>query len=201
MSNDDNSDNTGDIENLEGLLDTLAATAEDKDEISIEEVLTAIGPRSFGPILLIPGLIAVSPLSGIPGMPTLVGLMVLLITGQLLIGRSEFWLPELVRRRSASRERFEKALKFIRPVARFIDRLLKPRLRFLTEGAAVYVIAGLCLLVSLITPALELLPFAISIVGGAVTTFGLALISHDGIPAILAAAFCIATGVVIVTSL
>jgi hypothetical protein len=53
-------------------------------------MLKTVGQRSFGSLLLLPGLMALSPLSGLPGMPTLFGVMVLLITGQLLIGRNEF---------------------------------------------------------------------------------------------------------------
>jgi hypothetical protein len=189
------------ITDLAGLLDQLDAVSEGKDEISVEAVLKTVGQRSFGSLLLLPGLMALSPLSGIPGMPTLFGVMVLLITSQLLMGRTEFWLPQFILRRAVSRSKLDKAVKTLRPVARFMDRLSKPRLRFLAEEPAVYVIAAFCLLVSLITPLLELLPFAISIVGGAVSAFGLALISHDGVLAMLAFAFCIAAVVIIVMSL
>lgn len=185
------------ITTLEGLLEEISNGNKESERISIEAVVNAAGQRSFGPMLLIPGLIALSPLSGIPGVPTMVGLMVVLITGQLFLPGSGFWLPQFVLRRSISRERFEKALKPLCKVARFIDRLLKPRLCFLTQGAGMYVIAGLCLLLSLAAPFLELVPFVISGIGGAVTCFGLALIAHDGVLAALAFAFCIGIAAVV----
>jgi hypothetical protein len=94
-----------------------------------------------------------------------------------------------------------KAVKTIRTVARFMDRLSKPRLQFRAEEPAVYAIAAFCLLVSLITPLLERLPFAISFLGGEISAFGLALISYDGVFAILAFVFCIAAAVIIIMSL
>lgn len=185
-----------DITTLEGLLDRIDSENEDCDSITVERVVQAAGQRSFGPMLLVPGLIALSPLSGIPGMPTMVGMMVVLISGQLLIGRSQFWLPQFVLRRSLSRPRFEKAMKALRKVAGFVDRLLKPRLSFLVEGPATYVIAALSLLLAIAAPLLELLPFVITGVGAVLTCFGFGLLARDGALALLAFGFCIATGVI-----
>ncbi len=183
-----------DVSTLEELLDRLEAVGDDdSDKISVNQVLETTGRRTFGPVLLIPGLIALSPLSGIPGTPTIVGLMVLLISGQMLVGRSEFWLPQFLLRRSVSRERFGKALKVLRPVARFVDGLIKPRLQGLADGPANYMIAAFCVLVALIAPLLEALPFAITGVGAAVTALGLALVAEDGLLTLLAVGFCIAT--------
>jgi hypothetical protein len=180
----------GEAKNLEDLLNGIEEANEGKDRIRLATAFKAVGQRSFGPMLLLPGLIAASPLSGIPGMPTLVGLMVFLIVSQLLLGREEFWLPQLVLRRSISRVRFEQAIGVIRKGARVIDRFLKPRLTFLTDGPGMYVIAGLCLVLSLAAPALELLPFVITGVGFGVSAFGLALLAHDGLLALIAYLFC-----------
>lgn len=184
------------ITTLEGLLDSIVEANEGRDEISIGEVLQAIGSRSFGPLLMIPGLIAFSPLSGIPGMPTTIGVMVLLITSQLLLGRSEISMPQFVTRRAVSRARFEKAIRVLRKVARVVDRLIKPRLTFLTAKPITYTIAVLFLLLSLIAPLMELLPFVISAVGGALSAYGLALVAHDGLLALIAMAFCAGTLVI-----
>ncbi|MFA9477904.1 exopolysaccharide biosynthesis protein [Phycisphaerales bacterium AB-hyl4] len=193
--------NHSDAESLEQLLAQLADADDDEQTISVEQVLDAVGRRSFGPVLLVPGLIALSPVSGIPGAPTVVGIMVLLITGQFLLGRSEFWLPQFLLRRSVTQSRYEKALKVLRPVARFVDRLVKPRLRWLAEGAAVYVIALVCLLLALTAPLLEAVPFAITGVGAAITAFGLSMLANDGLLALLAAGFCVATAFVTSTVL
>lgn len=188
------------IHDLESLLEAIESGAGGSDNITIDAVMKATGKRSFGPMLLVPGLIALSPLSGIPGMPTIVGIMTLLIAGQLLIGRSEFWLPQFILRRSISRPRFQTAVGALRKVARFIDRLIKPRLTVLTSGAATYTIAGLCVVLASIAPLLELLPFVITGVGAALTALGLALISHDGLLALLALGFLAIAGTVTINT-
>jgi hypothetical protein len=188
------------VSSLQELLDKLEESTEGEDRICIEQVHKAAGRRSFGPVLLIPGLIAASPLSGIPGSPSVVGIMVLLISGQMLIGRSEFWLPGFVLKRSISQSRFEKALRVLRPVARFVDKLIKPRMRWFVNGIATYMIAVVCLLLALTAPILEALPFAITGVGAAVTAFGLALIGDDGLIALIALIICIATAVIVINA-
>ncbi|MFW7381328.1 MAG: exopolysaccharide biosynthesis protein [Oligoflexus sp.] len=189
------------ISNLEDLIDRLVQVCKEHEQVSVGMVLEATGQKSFGPMLLIPGLLAFSPLSGIPGVPTLTGIMMLLITGQLLLGRSNFWLPQFLLRRSISRKKLQKALDKIRPIAVYIDRHLKPRLTKFTQGKAMYLIASLCLILSLVSPALEIVPFAISIVGAAVSIFSLSLISNDGVLAIISLLLCLGSIVIIGMSL
>lgn len=184
----------GEASNLEELLDQLREAEPGRDRISLETALEAVGRRSFGPILLLCGLFVMSPLGAIPGAPTIVGLVVVLTGGQILVGRSTFWIPGFVLRRSVSRSHFTKAVKATRPVARFTDRLLKRRLAWLTEGVAVQVIAAMCILLALIAPLLEVLPWSITGVGAAWIAFGLALIADDGLAAGLALVLCVLTG-------
>lgn len=172
--------------NLESFLEQISQVIGKQERISIGEIHKAIGRRSFGPVLLFPGLVALSPLSGIPGVPTVVGIMIFLITGQLLLGRTEFWMPNWVLRRSISKSNFEKAIKSVRPIAKFIDHLIKPRWSIFTDGPAVYVIAAMCLISSITFPLLEAIPFSATAMGAAISAFGLALIAHDGIVALLA---------------
>jgi hypothetical protein len=183
------------IASLGELLDEIEEAKGERDEISVGSIFKAAGERSFGPLLLVPGLIGVSPLSGIPGMPSLIGLMVALITSQILMGRDEVWLPQWLLRRSVSRRRFEKAMRLLRKVASFVDRLIKSRLESFAGSKAKYVIAACCLLVSLAAPFMEVVPFAITGVGAAVSAFGLGLLARDGLLALLAFGFCIATAV------
>jgi hypothetical protein len=50
-------------ENLEQLLDRIAAAAEDRDRVSVDRVLEVIGRRSYGPLFLIAGLATLAPSS------------------------------------------------------------------------------------------------------------------------------------------
>ncbi|MCW8193928.1 exopolysaccharide biosynthesis protein [Proteobacteria bacterium 005FR1] len=173
------------MHNLEEMLDRLKQRTEMGDRVSVGAMLDAVGRRSFGPVLLFAGLIPASPLSGIPGLPSTMAVIVLLVVGQMLTGHEHFWLPQWLLRRRVSRKSFCKALNFMRQPARWVDKLLYPRLCVLTTGPAVYVIAFLCGLIALSMPPLELIPFANTTTGIAISVFGLALISRDGLLVIL----------------
>ncbi len=162
-----------DPQTLEELLQRLEKAGEDRQPVTIGQMLEAAGQRSFGVILLIPGLLVLSPLSGIPGLPSVFAVMVVLIAGQLLIGRQHFWLPQWLLKRSASRDKFNKALAFLHKIARVVDRLLRRRLTFLNSGIAVRLNAVLCILIASTMPPLELVPFGNSTAGAALSVLGL----------------------------
>jgi hypothetical protein len=76
-------------------------------------------------------------------------------------------------------------------MARWVDRMVQPRLTLFTRGPALYANVLLCLLIALSMPPLELIPFANSINGAALAALGLALFAQDGVLALLAFAFSI----------
>src|SRR5688500_9271169 len=88
-------------EDLEALLDELdRVAATEGPKVSVGEVYRAIGERSFGPLLLLAGLLGMTPVSAIPGAPTTLAVITVLITVQLLFGRRTLWLPSQIGRAS-----------------------------------------------------------------------------------------------------
>lgn len=171
---------------LEELLDRLSDAREEDGNVRIGRLVEAVGRRSFGPVLLLAGLIAVSPLSGVPGMPTTIAVIVMAVAVQFLMGRSHFWLPRWVQEREIPHDRFCKVLAWLKKPARFTDRLLKHRLEFLTHDAGVHAIAVLVVIIAATMPPLEIVPFAATTAGLALTAFGLSVIAHDGLIALIA---------------
>ncbi|WP_206668575.1 exopolysaccharide biosynthesis protein [Pseudomonas saliphila] len=112
--------------------------------------------------------------------------MVLLTAGQLLFGRHAFWLPDALLNRSMARDKLDKAVRRTRPAADFIDRLFKPRLTALIKGPGLYLIAIACVLIGLVLPVMELIPFSALSAGAALAAFGIALIAWDGFLALIA---------------
>lgn len=174
------------ITDLESLLERLTAICEDCREITLGQMMQAVGQRSFGAMLLLLGIIPASPLSGVPGLPTVVAIMVLLVAGQMLVPGSHFWLPRWLLRRSIPKSRFEQAVRFLLPTARFIDRLIRPRLTILTHDGGSYLVASLCLLIALTMPPLEIVPFANTMAGVTLAALGLGLIASDGVLILIA---------------
>ncbi|MCW8127906.1 exopolysaccharide biosynthesis protein [Microbulbifer halophilus] len=174
---------------LSQLLEHIAKTAKRRQRVSLDLVVREVGQRSFAPLLLLVGIILFSPLSGIPGVPTLMAILVLLVAVQLLLGRQHFWLPQWMLKRSVPERKLLKALDWLYGPARFIDRWLRPRLTFLVRRTGTYVIAAICAVIALALPAMEIIPFSATTAGLALTAFGLALVTHDGLLAVLAFVF------------
>lgn len=174
------------ITNLQQMLDRMERSAVGQERVSLGSIVDAVGTRSFGPLLLLAGVIMASPLTGIPSMPTAMGLLVFIIASQLLAQKQHFWLPQLILRRSVPSQKFTKAVGWLRPAARFVDRLLRPRLSVFIEGASIYVISVACIAIALCMPVMELVPLSAHIAGLALTAFGLSLIARDGLLALLA---------------
>lgn len=192
----------GELTNLEQLLDRIDKDAVEGNRVSVDAILDAVGRRSFGPLLLVAGLITLTPVIGdIPGVPTFMGVIVLLTAVQLLLRRDHFWLPHWILDRTLPRSKLCKMLKWLRPPARFLDRLTRPRLTIFARGIGSYVIAIACIIVALTMPATEVVLFSANVVGLVLTLFGLALIARDGLLALLALGIMSAASAFIVVGL
>lgn len=187
--------NGGEPTNLEGVLDDLERCCADHrgGRVSVHDMLDTIGPRSFGPLILVPGLIGISPIGAIPLVPAVMALIEVFVAAEILLHRQHVWIPQNLARRSTDTARLERALKAIRPYARVVDRFLGPRLTFLTQGFFFYVLALLTLLVALVTPIIEIVPLAGIVPNAALVSYGLAITAHDGLWALIAIAVTVAS--------
>lgn len=182
------------IADLSQLLERIGNAAGDSDRVSLYAIVEELGSRSFGPLLLLAGLVTLVPIIGdIPGVPTLMAIIVVLIAGQLLVGRRQLWLPRWLLDRSVARGKVDTAVSWMQRPARFVDRLLRPRLSVFVNGPGVYAIALVCIVIAAATPPMEFVPFTANGAGIALTAFGLALIARDGLMALLAFVFTAAT--------
>jgi hypothetical protein len=176
---------------LEGVLDRilLACDHDATEWVSVKDVMETIGNRSFGPLLLVPGLIGLSPIGAIPGLPGIMAVIVIFVAVQILLGRDHAWLPDALALRAMKADRVKRAIVVIRPYARFVDRLIMPRMTLLTRGAFFYVLAAACLLVAIVQPVIELVPLAGIVPNAAIVAFALAITAHDGLWALIALSF------------
>ena len=173
---------------LDQLLDRIEAAAEEEPErVQARTILKLVGTRAYGPLLLLAGLIMVAPVIGdIPGVPTMLGVFVFLISGQLLLHHHRFWLPGWLLNRSMAHDKVCKTVRWSRRPAQFTDRFLRRRLQALTGPAAHYAIAVMGIIIAAGTPLMELVPFSANFAGAALAAFGLALVAHDGLFSLIA---------------
>lgn len=149
--------------------------------VTLRELIEAGGKSSFVPAMMIPALLVVSPLSGIPVFSSVMGLTIAVIAAQLFFGRDHLWLPEVLMRRQIRGGRIEPALRRLSRFGAWIDRHSKERLRLLTVPPLVKLPQALCILCGLCMPFLELVPFSSSILGTAVTFFAVGILALDGV--------------------
>lgn len=174
------------VTNLRTLLRSLVLNTEG-EEVTVRELLHAIGRRAYGPVLLLLGFIAVSPLTIIPGANWFVATLTLIFTLQIVIGRHVPWLPKSALDFSFKRSLLVQGAKGGEKYAHMVDALVRPRLVFLTEAPFVQVVALLCVLAALITYPLGVVPFGPLLPSLTILLFGLALTARDGVVLLLAA--------------
>ncbi|PWJ20867.1 exopolysaccharide biosynthesis protein [Jannaschia seohaensis] len=162
------------------IIETLEESATATEEVSADRVAGQLGRRSIGALLAIPAAFELTPIGGLPGVPTLLASIVAVVAMQILIGRRNLWLPDILARRSVGASRLAQATDRLRPAAEWADRHLGGHLPCLVAPPAPRFAAAAILALCATVPGLELVPFASSIPMGTIVLFGLALLARDG---------------------
>ncbi|WP_168217544.1 exopolysaccharide biosynthesis protein [Paracoccus liaowanqingii] len=165
----------------------LIRLTDDRESVTVLDIRNVFGNRCFGPFLLFPAMLEISPIGGIPGVPTAIALVIVLFSIQIALGFEYLWLPKLIERREIGAKRFRKAMEWLLPVARWTDRAIKPRLDWATKRPWLNIFALICIALAATVPLLEIIPFASTIPMAAIALFGISILSRDGVVAILAA--------------
>jgi len=155
-------------------------------EVTLDEILAAAGEHSLTAVLLVPAVIVVTPLSGIPGFSSIMGLVIALIAVQIMAGRHHLWMPLWLRRRTIERDNLQWAVDWLQKPARVMDAVTRRRLSVLVHRPAASVLHLACLLCGLAMPFLEFVPFSSSVLGAAVSIMSIALLARDGLFALAA---------------
>jgi hypothetical protein len=149
-----------------------------KAELSLGEMLDHIeGHDGPGPLLFILTLPVLLPLP--PGFSMVLALPLLLVAPQIVIGRRDIWLPKMLERRTIKREPLIKLIERILPPLKRVEKVVRPRLGFLTGriGAAVVGVACTVIAVVLVLP----IPFANLVPALALSAFSIGLTRRDGL--------------------
>lgn len=153
----------------------------DSERLSLGRVLKLFQSNGYGPLLLVAGLIIILPTGGIPGLPTVLGVSIILIAGQLVLGRPTPWLPRPLRNLKLKKRKFDKGADTIKPVTRKIDYILKARMSYLASGTAARFVGVVFVMMALLLPITEFVPFSDIVPGLAITSLALGLTARDGL--------------------
>lgn len=138
----------------------------------------------------------------IAGMSILTGSLILLVIGQSMVGGGTLWMPDFVRRREISRDKFDRSLQKSRPWIGWVDGLLKPRLTALAAGRTKrWIIAAAAALLAVTFYPLAFVPFGVTAPALGVLALGLGLMACDGLLVLVGYVLAAVTAYILFTSL
>ena len=167
---------------LEGLFDVLAQEAEHHDHITVDAILDRLGHRSYGPLLLLPSLLAIFPIIGaLPGVSYGMAFVVLFVAVQFAFSKPKLWLPGRLKRIRFSARAFRVGVTKSRPLLRWLDRFIMERFTLILRPPFPKLIAWFCVALGLLMVLYAAVPGGVVIPGVAVALLGLGLTTHDGL--------------------
>ena len=167
--------------NVTRLLRRLADDGGDAG-LTLHEIRDRLDERAYGLLILLLSIPCLVP--GLYGVPQVVGLIVILLAGQMLVGREEPWLPRWFLNLRCKGSWLKAMADFAETKLGWIDRLSRPRLRRFADGpgeklAAVFMILATVTIVMPLTNTIPSIALALLSVG---------LIQRDGLFVIAGAA-------------
>lgn len=149
----------------------------DSDRILVSDLVEAMETIGFGFVMTIFSLCAIVPLP--PPAPSIMALPLVIFSAQLMLGYQAPKLPKVFAKRSVKRSTVAMLVQKSSPYLRKIERILRPRLSFMTSNTAERAIGFLSLVFSLFV----LLPMPLSnfIPGLGILIISLGLLGKDGL--------------------
>jgi len=161
----------------QGFIDLVAGLAEASgpDGLTLREIRDRLDERAFGLMILILAIPCLVP--ALYGVPQIVGIPILLLAGQMLVGRAEPWLPEAALKRTVSKAMLDRMADFATKRMGWFERLSRPRLTMFTTGIAERAAAAFMILATLTI----ILPLTNTVPSVALSLLAVGLIQRDGL--------------------
>jgi hypothetical protein len=158
------------------MLDELAS-GDPAQRLPLAALLGDLRQSAFGMFLLIGALPAFLPIPGVAG--GISGPLVVLVGLQLLLGLRRPWLPRFLAERGPHRSAIARFRDMSAKTLRWLEMLVRPRLRGMLEHRLAGIVTGL-LLVSLGVLLALPIPFTNYVFGALLMLFAFALLERDG---------------------
>jgi hypothetical protein len=155
---------------------TAIAEAQDKDRISIGDLLEALRHRALGALMFIFAVPTALPMP--PGVSAILGAPLLFLTAQLTLGMRP-WLPKFITQRSLSRVDFSRVVATTVPWLAKAESVMRPRLTLLAMRPSVQVVGliALCMSIVLFLP----IPLGNMLPSIAICIMALGVLERDGV--------------------
>ena len=156
------------------------------DGLSIREIRDHMDERAFGLLILILTIPCLVP--ALYGVPQVLGVPIILLAAQILVGREEPWLPEGVLRRRVPKAWLDRMADFATKRMGWFERLSRPRLKWLACGPGERLAALFMILATLTI----VLPMTNTVPSVALALLSVGLIQRDGLFVALGSAVAVA---------
>lgn len=166
---------------LERMLSDIAQVAGGRETILFGEILDALGRRGFGPVLTVCSAATLLPTGMVPGVPAVMGVIILIASVQMLRGRRELWMPPRLYRLQLPGATVRRAVDRARPAAVRLGRLIRPHLGWLARARpAIWAVALVTMPTSCAIIAIGAIPGLPFVLAIHLLIFGIGLTAGDG---------------------
>ncbi len=157
-------------------------------QLSLHHVLQQLKTASFGFLLALVSLPSALPIPA-PGLSVPLGVLIIILSAQLLWGRKTVWIPKKWRHASFNTATHQPHVNTMLKFVRFFEWFIRPRLSFIyLIGLPVLVIVMLLCGVSMLIP----IPGTNTLPAFGVFLIGLGMIEKDGLAAMVGLLFAVA---------
>ena len=161
---------------LSQLLDILIEGHQEQKRLSIGEMIHFFGVRAYGPLLFVFALPNAIP--SIPGLLAILGAPLVFLSVQMMLGRVP-WVPDIVSRQSIDLRSLISVRNKVKPWLLRMDKIVHPRLLWMTSSWRERVLGGIVFLLSLsvFTP----VPFTNMIPALSICFVSIGVLERDGL--------------------
>lgn len=168
--------------NLQHMIHDLEHTIGKSDEyVPFQQLLSIVGERAYAAMLVLPALLAASPLTAIPGISFFLALLIIFVSSQMLFKRKTMWLPHRLRNMKFNKHKTLKAMSYMEKPASALDKIMRPRLLFLTGSIGESIVVFLSFILAVISIPVMIIPLANLVLCVVILFFAMGLLAKDGI--------------------
>lgn len=163
-------------------LSEIVQSLDKRTDLAIGELTEAFGERAFGALMFVFAVPNVIPTP--PGTSAVLGLPLVFLTFQLMIGRDTLWLPERIRNRLINPSLISSFVSRAGPYLERFEKILRPRWSLLVHNNAAERMIGVATFAMAIVLFLPI-PFGNILPAAAIAVLALGLAERDGIAAVI----------------
>lgn len=163
-------------------LTEIVASLDGRSSFTIGELVDELGERAFGALMFIFAVPNIIPTP--PGTSAVLGLPLVILTFQLMVGRQTLWLPQTIRKRTIDGALVATFVRRSMPVLVRFEKVLRPRLSLVVVSDLAERVIGLVAFLLAIVLFLPI-PLANIVPAAAIAVMALGLAERDGLAVLL----------------